>query len=71
MNIKKTIWIGLAVIALGGLATLGQTQQPDKVTVPLTNPAMAATTGSRIPPAPDKAQAEKETKAKTEGMITP
>jgi len=42
MNFKKTFLIGLAVIALGGLAALGQTQQPDKVTVPLTNPAKPA-----------------------------
>ncbi len=42
MNIKKTLWIGMAVVALGGVAALGQAQQPDKVTVPLTNPAKPA-----------------------------
>jgi hypothetical protein len=42
MNLKKTILIGFAMIALGGLAALGQTQAPDKVTVPLSNPAKPA-----------------------------
>jgi hypothetical protein len=42
MNIKKTLGIGMAVLALGGVAALGQAQQPDRVTVPLTNPGKPA-----------------------------
>jgi hypothetical protein len=135
MNIKKTILIGIAVIGCGALLAAGQAQTPDKVTVPLSNPAkpavieahlmfgslkvigyegkdvlvtatprekavgdkgglvpgvpapavageawrdareafreaerVIASTGNRAVPPPDRAQAEKEKKAKTEGM---
>jgi hypothetical protein len=42
MNIKKTILIGIAVIGAAGLLAAGQAQAPDKVTVPLSNPAKPA-----------------------------
>lgn len=42
MNIKKTILIGITVIGCGALLAAGQGQAPDKVTVPLSNPAKPA-----------------------------
>jgi hypothetical protein len=40
--IKKSIWIGVALVAIAAIAGIAQQAQADRVTVPLTNPAKPA-----------------------------
>jgi hypothetical protein len=48
MNTKRTIFLMIAALGLSALAALAQTPPPDRVTVPLSNPAKPAAIEARI-----------------------